>query len=238
MASVNPSHAASPPGSPARRMPRAIPTWLLAGPGRNWHSATRSAYAASLSHFRRATISSRKYPSVRHRPAERRQPQPQKHGQHFPEGPLSRGVLLSRSPFLRQSVRVRPRRHSAVSTFRRSPRIHLRSNVSEGAATSDRSIIPYTHLRRTRDGRSGSSHSSFSDSFPSVAIPSRIGHSTASRSRMHLRGVASRYASAASKCSSALRIHGAIKCRALTALAGSSRSSGVRPTSASSVCGR
>jgi hypothetical protein len=24
-------------------IPTAIPTWLLAGPGRNWHSATRSA---------------------------------------------------------------------------------------------------------------------------------------------------------------------------------------------------
>src|SRR5262249_42584263 len=41
--SVNPSHAATPPSSPARISPIAIPTWLLAGPGRNWHSATRSA---------------------------------------------------------------------------------------------------------------------------------------------------------------------------------------------------
>ena len=40
--SVKPSHAASPPGSPALRMPREMPTWLLAGPGRNWHSATMS----------------------------------------------------------------------------------------------------------------------------------------------------------------------------------------------------
>src|SRR5205823_3970111 len=41
--SVNPSHAATPPASPARSMPSAIPTWLDAGPGRNWQSATRSA---------------------------------------------------------------------------------------------------------------------------------------------------------------------------------------------------
>ena len=41
--SVNPSQAASAPGMPARINPSAIPTWLLAGPGRNWHSATRSA---------------------------------------------------------------------------------------------------------------------------------------------------------------------------------------------------
>ncbi|MCY1535343.1 hypothetical protein D9M68_707440 [compost metagenome] len=40
--SVNPSHAASAPPQPARPSPSAMPTWLLAGPGRNWHSATRS----------------------------------------------------------------------------------------------------------------------------------------------------------------------------------------------------
>ena len=31
---VNPSHAATPPSWPARRVPIAIPSWLLAGPGR------------------------------------------------------------------------------------------------------------------------------------------------------------------------------------------------------------
>lgn len=40
---VNPHHAARSPSSPARCSPSAIPTWLDAGPGRNWHSATRSA---------------------------------------------------------------------------------------------------------------------------------------------------------------------------------------------------
>ncbi|KAG1244747.1 hypothetical protein G6F65_021632 [Rhizopus arrhizus] len=40
--SVNASQAAAMPGQPARRRPIAMPTWLLAGPGRNWHSATRS----------------------------------------------------------------------------------------------------------------------------------------------------------------------------------------------------
>ena len=41
--SVKPAHAASAPRYPARCSPSAMPTWLLAGPGRNWHSATRSA---------------------------------------------------------------------------------------------------------------------------------------------------------------------------------------------------
>jgi len=41
--SVKPSHAASPPARPARKMPTAMPTWLLAGPGRNWQRATTSA---------------------------------------------------------------------------------------------------------------------------------------------------------------------------------------------------
>ena len=40
--SVKPIHASSPPNHPARMVPIAMPTWLLAGPGRNWHSATRS----------------------------------------------------------------------------------------------------------------------------------------------------------------------------------------------------
>ena len=40
--SVKPVQAASAPSQPARCMPSAMPTWLLAGPGRNWHSATRS----------------------------------------------------------------------------------------------------------------------------------------------------------------------------------------------------
>ena len=33
----------NPPTSPAREIPRAKPSWLLAGPGRNWQSARRSA---------------------------------------------------------------------------------------------------------------------------------------------------------------------------------------------------
>ncbi len=41
--SVKPSQAASPPASPPRERPTAKPTWLLAGPGRSWQRATRSA---------------------------------------------------------------------------------------------------------------------------------------------------------------------------------------------------
>ncbi len=40
---VNPSQAASAPAYPPREKPSAMPTWLLAGPGKNWHSATKSA---------------------------------------------------------------------------------------------------------------------------------------------------------------------------------------------------
>ena len=40
---VKPAQAANAPGQPARRQPRPKPTWLDAGPGRNWLSATRSA---------------------------------------------------------------------------------------------------------------------------------------------------------------------------------------------------
>ena len=40
---VKPIQAANPPSRPPRMMPIPMPTWLLAGPGRNWHSATRSA---------------------------------------------------------------------------------------------------------------------------------------------------------------------------------------------------
>ncbi|CFN26153.1 Uncharacterised protein [Bordetella pertussis] len=35
--------AAAMPAQPARASPSAMPVWLLAGPGRNWHSATSSA---------------------------------------------------------------------------------------------------------------------------------------------------------------------------------------------------
>ena len=40
---VKPTQAARPPGSPARRMPSVTATWLLAGPGNIWQSATISA---------------------------------------------------------------------------------------------------------------------------------------------------------------------------------------------------
>ena len=41
--SVNPHQAASAPLQPARTSPIDSPTWLEAGPGRNWHSARISA---------------------------------------------------------------------------------------------------------------------------------------------------------------------------------------------------
>ena len=59
---VKPSHAITPPSFPARSVPIAIPSWLLAGPGSNWHKATRSVNDLSSSHPRLATYSCRKYP--------------------------------------------------------------------------------------------------------------------------------------------------------------------------------
>ncbi len=40
---VKPIQAATAPGKPARESPTPMPTWLDAGPGKNWHNATRSA---------------------------------------------------------------------------------------------------------------------------------------------------------------------------------------------------
>ena len=40
---VNPAQASNPPRMPRNEAPNAIPTWLLAGPGRNWLNDTRSA---------------------------------------------------------------------------------------------------------------------------------------------------------------------------------------------------
>ncbi|CPO42683.1 Uncharacterised protein [Bordetella pertussis] len=42
-ATVKAIQAAAMPAQPARASPSAMPVWLLAGPGRNWHSATSSA---------------------------------------------------------------------------------------------------------------------------------------------------------------------------------------------------
>jgi hypothetical protein len=59
LGSVNPSHAAAAPAQPARRRPTAIVSWLLAGPGSAWHSATSSANARSSSQPRRTTNAAR-----------------------------------------------------------------------------------------------------------------------------------------------------------------------------------
>jgi len=57
---VKANQAARPPNSPLpRRTPREKPAWLEDGPGRNWQSATRSAYVVSSSHLRRTTSSLR-----------------------------------------------------------------------------------------------------------------------------------------------------------------------------------
>ena len=53
--SVKPSQAASPPSIPARRVPIAMPSWLLAGPGRSWQSATRSPKAGLVQPARDAS---------------------------------------------------------------------------------------------------------------------------------------------------------------------------------------
>jgi hypothetical protein len=58
--SMNPTNAASPPNHPARSSPIENPSWLLAGPGRNWHSASSWPKCASSSQRRRSTNARRK----------------------------------------------------------------------------------------------------------------------------------------------------------------------------------
>ena len=57
---VKPTQAANIPSGPPRNSPIAIPVCEDAGPGMNWHSATRSANVASVSQRRLATNSARK----------------------------------------------------------------------------------------------------------------------------------------------------------------------------------
>ena len=59
---VNPANAAIPPGMPARLIPIAKPNWLLLGPGRKWHNATKPANERSSNHCSRVTYSCLKYP--------------------------------------------------------------------------------------------------------------------------------------------------------------------------------
>jgi len=56
--SVKPIKEIIPPRIPPLIVPIPIPTWLLAGPGKNWHSATKSEYSFSSSHFLFLTYSS------------------------------------------------------------------------------------------------------------------------------------------------------------------------------------
>jgi len=51
--------AAMAPGHPARSRPMLKPSWLLAGPGRNWQSASSCAYWLSSTQARRSTNSRR-----------------------------------------------------------------------------------------------------------------------------------------------------------------------------------
>ena len=56
--SIKPIKEIIPPRIPPLIVPIPIPTWLLAGPGKNWHSATKSEYSFSSSHFLFLTYSS------------------------------------------------------------------------------------------------------------------------------------------------------------------------------------
>ena len=62
LGSVKPTQAASAPAQPARSRPTATDSWLDAGPGRAWHSATSSAKDRSSSQPSRVTNAARWYP--------------------------------------------------------------------------------------------------------------------------------------------------------------------------------
>jgi hypothetical protein len=59
---VKPTHAAMAPAQPALRRPIASDSWLLAGPGSAWQSATSSAKDRSSSQPRATTYVARWYP--------------------------------------------------------------------------------------------------------------------------------------------------------------------------------
>lgn len=59
---VKPAHAAAAPRHPARSAPMQAPSWLLAGPGRIWQRAERSAKVEASSHRLLATYSRWKCP--------------------------------------------------------------------------------------------------------------------------------------------------------------------------------
>ncbi len=80
---VKPNQAASAPGRPARKMPMLIPTWLDAGPGRNWQSATMSAKAAFVEPFAALDEFGAVIAEMGDRPAEARQPEAQKDAKHL-----------------------------------------------------------------------------------------------------------------------------------------------------------
>ena len=95
---VNPSQAANPPGSPARMIPTVIPTWLLAGPGRNWHRATTSGVASLIQPLSPGDVLFAEVAQMGHRPAEGSQPQPQRHQKDLND-PLGRpDGTVSQSP--------------------------------------------------------------------------------------------------------------------------------------------
>ena len=85
-------------------MPIEIPVWLLAGPGRNWHSATMSAKAASSSQ-RRGARRTRRGNSRDARPARRTWSAPAAETRAAPRAPC-RGAAASPPQHRRQRSRL------------------------------------------------------------------------------------------------------------------------------------
>src|SRR4029453_9602719 len=91
--SVKPSQAASPPGSPARKIPIAIMAWLLAGAGGAGQKLAegdqigigRLVEPAPAQHVLAAEVA-----QVRHRPTKRGEAQPHRDGQDLEERPRGR----------------------------------------------------------------------------------------------------------------------------------------------------
>ena len=94
--SVNPSQATTPPSRPARMIPSAIPTWLLAGPGQELTERHEVGVVRLVEPAAPDDVLLAEVAEVRDRSAERGQAEPSRDPEH----------LEQRCPSPRTSVRA------------------------------------------------------------------------------------------------------------------------------------